>query len=228
MRPIVRPSALSGELGANIELRTGNVQFIDIGAQGRIDIEDSLWLAFFVGKFQIRSQSRYMFDRSGFFHLRYNRTIFPELVFELFSQQEYNQSIRLKNRALIGSGFRVPVFWSEATHLAIGTSWMYEYEERTTSTNAEETPFKRVHRWNNYIVCRYGGIPHIVVANTLYIQPRFDVWADVRLLDEGLVVLEISKAFSITNSLTYRFDNIPPSGVQSSDLSLKTGILFSF
>jgi hypothetical protein len=228
MRLAKQSTGFSGELGSAMEFHTGNVEYIDIGLKGRLDFDDSLWLAFITGNFQLRSQSKNVFDRSGFIHARYNRSVSPWMILETFAQQEYNKSLRLKNRSLLGAGARIPAITDDDLVAILGSSWMYEYEERSDYKSGDEPPITRVHRWNTYVVLRYLGIPRVQFSNTVYFQPRVGHWSDLRILDEGALNVELSRTLSITNSLAFRFDHEPPPGVRQSDLAFRTGILFSF
>jgi hypothetical protein len=219
---------ITGETGFEAAISAGNVEFIDIGLRGRVDYEDTLWLAFVTGTFQMRSQSRNVFDRSAFVHGRYNRAVRAGLVVEAFGQLEYNKSLRLKNRSLAGAGVRIPALDLQGFSAIFGTAWMYEYEERSGTGADLDSPISRAHRWSSYIVLRYQGDPGIRFSNTVYIQPHIGAWSDIRVLDEGSLVIVLTKAVSFTNTLSYRFDHEPPSGVKTTDAAYRAGILLSF
>jgi hypothetical protein len=224
-----RPAfGLSGETRADAEFHSGNIDFLQVGVRGRLDYDDSLWLAFIIGNYQLRRKSHDVFDRSAFVHARYNRTIAPLLVLEVFAQQEYNKSLQLKNRSLAGCGVRIPVVRSEDLYAFLGTAWMYEYEERSIGASDPAPPIRKAQRWSSYAIVRYLGVPHLQCMNTVYVQPRFDRWSDIRILDEGLLLFEISKRFGVTNTLSLRFDHEPPEGVKQTDVTFCAGVLFSF
>lgn len=64
------------------------------------------------------------FVNEGFQHLRYNNSLRKKLTFEIFAQAQFNEQLKLKLRALAGTGLRFTLINKAKAKTFLGTSIM--------------------------------------------------------------------------------------------------------
>ena len=160
----------------------------------------------------------------GFEHLRYNYKIKPWLRAEAFSQAQFNSIIKVKFRGLVGAGPRFQLVQKKKVWLALGTLYMYEYEE----VSGEQATIHRDHRLSSYL--SFSVFPGKVFSftSTTYFQPKFTQFSDYRISTENRVNLKINKQLSATISFSLLHDSNPPQDVPQTIYEFKNGIAFSF
>ena len=215
-------------LDGEIEYKTGNVEFLDYEVQGRIDYIDSTFKVFFITEYAFTSSDGKAFARRGFYHLRYNQVINDWLTWEVFGQEEDSRSLKLKNRWIVGSGPRFSLLRKEKMFLALGSTYMYEHEHLIEPVDPADDVVVRVHRWNNYLTYRIETDNRISWLSTVYVQPRFDAFDDVRVFGETALGFGLWDFLTLKNSFKIRYDSQPPVGIKETDIALTTGIVVSF
>jgi putative salt-induced outer membrane protein YdiY len=79
-------------------------------------------------------------------------------------------------------------------------------------------------RWNNYLtLMALQDTERVSLANTVYVQPRFDDPADTQIFDELSMRVSLDERFSLTLGLTVRYDSRPPRSVETYDVKLTQG-----
>ena len=111
---------------------------------------------------------------------------------------------------LFGLGPRfVPVNNGEFS-LAIGSDYMIEYEALDASQVLSPLPPQTlVHRWSSYLSLVYAANDRLRMSSTTYLQPRFDMFSDLRLLSEGMLDVTLLDPISIRLTLRLRWDSEP-------------------
>jgi len=105
----------------------------------------------------------------------------------------------------------------------LGTLYMFEQEkieDEDTSNNS--------HRLSVYLNMQFDIQENVHFFNTVYVQPRFDRFSDIRILNEGQLKVDITEHFGFTLEVMTRFDNNPPVDVKKHDLELMNGVFFKF
>jgi len=166
----------------------------------------------------------------AFAHARYNYRFLPWLSAEAFVQVEQNKFQRLALRQLDGVGVRFGIVQRDAVQVFYGTAWMLDYEK----LNDDDGVFGPFHgpawfaqRWSNYaaIGLRLGSRARF--ADTLYVQPRFNGFSDVRLLNDASFVVDIDKRFSAKIICQVHHNTTPPSRVQPTDVDTLTSLVLT-
>ena len=66
------------------------------------------------------------------------------------------------------------------------------------------------------------------VGATVYVQPRFDQWADVRVLSQASLTVHLAEAVRLVTEFHLNYDSRPPDEVESLDLALQNRVGVSF
>lgn len=165
----------------------------------------------------------------SFVHFRYNYLLLHDwLLAEAFVQQQHDKFQRLLLRELLGLGPRFVLAEEEDFRLAYGTSWMLEYERIAVAPGANDNPDILAHRWNNYFSAMVRPDDRVRAVATIYVQPRFDEWDDVRVLFETAVQSDLTKVFGLKVLATIRHDTQPPTAVKRTDLEVKNAFVIKF
>lgn len=209
-------------LGVDLSFRRGNVEKSDYLLDGVLGWRKGNHLVFgkILGEFEDASGSQIY--NAAFAHLRYNLQLKTPITPEIFSQYQFDKSLKLNTRFLIGSGIRLEGNVADNLYLAFGTGYMWEqefYEQDTSLT----TP-----RWTNYLVVNWRPRPLFSISNTLYFQPAFDDFGFVRILDEGSLRVDLTRHVVLRMTVNYRYDSDPLFQLRKYDISLTNGLEVRF
>lgn len=167
----------------------------------------------------------------AFLHLRYNYRVLPFLWGEAFVQVEENQFQRLALRQLDGLGVRFGIVQRDEVQLFYGTAWMLDYEKLNDDPGVYG-PFPGARwfaqRWSNYVAVgvRVGSRGRF--ANALYVQPRWNGFSDLRLLNDASFAIDIDKRFSAKILCQVHHNTTPPSRVKPTDVDTLTSLVLTF
>ena len=200
----------------------GNSDLVQFGLAPGFVWRQSRHQTFMINELETASANGGDLVNKGFSHLRYNYQLNRIWVYELFSQAQYDKSQDLKARYLAGSGIRIRLVQKEASQLAVGITAMYEYEELDTGD------LIRIIRGSNYLSFRAAKKNRIAASATVYVQPKYADFHDIRVLGEAALGVSVSTHLSVTNTLTYRYDSEPPIGIKEYDLKIKGGLGLAF
>ena len=110
-----------------------------------------------------------------------------------------------------------------------GTGAMLEWERLDPGAVDPGDPVARdTVRMANVGVLRYETERGLRVLNILYVQPRFDVPADMRILNDLGITVPVSERVRLSVSGEWRRDTRPPAKLKKDDLTLKWGIALDF
>lgn len=244
----LRPNALKEGFSANLEgsfsLSKGNVDLLDVGGAARLQYQTLYPQADKADKETPRHVSQQIFIQSSaqwsqsngedivnqaFVHTRWTGMWRPRLGSEVFLQYQFNEFLRLKVRALAGTGVRADLIHSKPLMLWIGSGYMLEFTELTSIPGSLDPPNTLEHRWTNYVNLRLALLKdRLFIQNTVYAQPRFDKFKDVRILEDFGILAQVSERFGIGTKLTVLHDSAPPQGVKKTDLRLASTLNWSF
>jgi putative salt-induced outer membrane protein YdiY len=225
------------ELNASITLKRGNTESLAVGAGSKLrfltlhhdaDLPKGgepwfrdRFLA--VGNFTYESSSGDRIDNEAFAHLRWTRMWHPRVGHELYSQVEYAEFRRLNRRLLFGGGVRTVIANREIVQFWVGTGYFVELEDydlselRPIDFESQQTN----HRWSSYVALKLNDKEENVQwVNTLYIQPRFDDFADYQLLYESSLSVVILGPMTLGVELEVQHDSRPVPVIEKTDVTL--------
>jgi hypothetical protein len=235
-------AGFSGGLDGSLSISKGNIDLVDVGGAGRVQYQTLYaparapgalpWIHYrtFVtasGRFAERADATFI--SQAFLFGRWTAMWFPRVGTDLFLQFQFNELLRLRRRSLAGAGLRIELVHDPAFVLSAGAGYMIEYEKIDVAPGASDVPTVRAHRLASSLTARLALFDGALLAqNTLFFQPRFDGWGDVRVLDDFQVVTKVTEVLSLGTTISVFYDSAPPTGVLPVDLRLTTTVRLSF
>ena len=186
------------------------------------------WIKFLSG-FKFLSEEKTSLIRRYFGQLRYNFILSDAYRTFVFYQLQHNRSLLLKNRQLIGVGFRGSFAISDLTQFDLGTGLMVERESLDSEKiTPDDDPISKDFRLANLFLLRHTFNQLFSIMNVAYFQPRVTDFKDFRLFDELSLIINIRTNFKLDVSLVWLYDSRPPMTVKRYDFSMKNGVIFHF
>lgn len=215
-------------LGGDVVVESGHAELFEVGANLRFDFRRAPHYAFTTGEVRYGTKDGDPYRDRMFGHLRYNYRLLPWLVGELFTQLQRDGFARLHLRVLAGGGLRIQYLDGEHVNLFQGTTPMYEYENLNQTPRDAHSATVSTARWSNYLNVRLQIAERTHGSATVYVQPRFDAWDDVRVLNQLALTVHLTDAVRLTTEFNLNYDSRPPGQVAPLDLALRNGLQVSF
>jgi len=223
------PPGRSGTLGADVAIRTGNVDFIALNFRARMYVVTDTETRLLIGNGGVGFLDSSRFASSGLLHYRRSYTAVDErFTPEWFGQVNYDRSQFLTFRAVGGAGARTSFAQGEWGHFGAGTDVMLEYENLSlpdTSTHPDQTLEVR---WSHYLKLRVVPTETLVITSTTYIQPALRSFGDYRALENLRLAASITETLALTVSFDLRYDSRAPAEISALDTSLRTGLTYTY
>jgi hypothetical protein len=229
LRKQLTKEGVHGRLGGSITTYNGNTRGTELGGSTLVGYRSGRDLGYLNINANYSNFSGEVQVANAFIHLRYNYKINDWLAAEAFAQAENDRFRRLRLRTLFGVGLRFTVAETEMVSLFYGVSYMYEHTELSESVADRPVRPNDVSRMNNYAALLLVLDPgRAALSNTMYFQPRFDDFSDVRLLD--ILSLDVSITGRISASLqgTLRCEAPVPPTLKPVDLMVKNMLGVTF
>ena len=222
------PLGRSGSFGGDLTVRTGNVDLVQVGFNGRHNVVEDGVTTLIVGNggFGLLGGSR--FASSGLLHYRRTYRLVDWISPEWYGQVNYDRAQSLEFRTVVGGGVRTPVARGAWGQFGAGTGLMLEHERLALPDTALHPPRTTVVRSSSFLTLRLVPGEQIVISSTTYLQPDVTDWGDLRMLENLRLSAPISEDLSLTVSFDMRFDSEPPDGIARLDATLRTGITYTY
>ncbi|MGE3802919.1 MAG: DUF481 domain-containing protein [Candidatus Kapaibacterium sp.] len=220
---------VTNNLSLDFSFYSGNTDFFKIGGNYRGDFLAGDFYSFLIMNYQYGEESKEIFVRNGFSHLRGVYTIVPTVRAELFTQLGFDDFILQRNRFLVGGGGRFTIREIRDStldfSLYLGVGGMYEREDEGDDTLSIITELPRS---TNYLSMAFSIYKKFGLKIVTYYQPAVTRFQDFRILLDAGFGFEILTGLSVTTSVDWRYDSDPFPGVESYDLSLSNGLTLTF
>lgn len=169
-------------------------------------------------------------QNNRFAHARWTAMWHERIGSEMFGQYQFKEFARLQARILSGVGPRANLVHLKTLKVQAGTAYMFEYEQLQRQDPNDPKPDPTVaHRWSNLLTIELASVEGILaVANTVYVQPRFDDFSDYRLLDEVAIDIRVTEVLSIGSAIGVAYDSEPPAGVENKDITFEQTFKLTF
>jgi len=218
-------------LTANLAVtgRRGNAEIFVVDASGIAGIvRGNHWTRIIFGGTYLSDGSRSLLD-ARFAQLRYSWSFRPGAQTFHFVQAQQNETLRLRSRFLVGSGVQADLVRTERSSLTLGTGAMLESERLAPeAVNPGDATDSDVVRMSNLGVFRHETERGVRILNIFYVQPRFDAFSDLRVLNELGVTFPVTDQVRLTMSGEWRRDTRPPANLKRDDVTLRMGISLDF
>lgn len=211
----------------DLSYSSGNTDLLTLRTRFRTDYLSKSFHSFLFGSLQHGRKDDDLFTSKGIAHARFIRNLTHHILVESFVQKQFNESILLMDRNLIGGGFRFAFSTPEARiNSYFGTGIMWEHESINDSDKG--VIVTRIPRSTNYISWKAELDDRISTSATGYYQVSLEDVTDFRMLFEGSISFSLSKRLTMPLSANFRFDNSPPTGIRKHDLEIFNGLSYTF
>ncbi len=211
----------------DLSYSSGNTDLLTLRTRFRTDYLSKSFHTFLFGSFQHGRKDEDLFTSKGIAHARLIRNLTQYIFVESFVQKQFNESILLMDRNLIGGGFRFAFSMPEARiNSYFGTGIMWGHESINDSDKG--VIVTRIPRSTNYISWKAELDDRISTSATGYYQVSLEDGTDYRILFEGSISFSLSKRLTMPLSANFRFDNSPPAGIRKHDLEIFNGLSYTF
>lgn len=183
-------------------------------------------LYLFLANYDISKSKGKTLTNNAFLHFRYNRKINGFIRWEAFTQLQFNEITRVKNRWLLGTGPRWKLLDKEVGALYLGNAYMFEINQEK---NLSDSIIRQIdNRFSNYLSFSIFPNELISIISTTYYQPKINDWNDFRVSNVSDFRAKISKHLVIGLSYRLSFDSDPAEGIPNLNHSFenKLGIFF--
>ncbi|MBM4343951.1 MAG: DUF481 domain-containing protein [Deltaproteobacteria bacterium] len=225
---------LSGQVSVGGDWLLGNSQLLTGAGNASVFVrgEHGMVLATVSGAYGVKgtgaSYADEPFQAKVFEHLRLRRGLAQGWSFEAFAQHEYDRWRRLKTRIVAGGGVRLDVDAMQGVHVALGLAHLSQWEELLKPRAGDLSGLVSEQRLSSYLVAAAEVSATASALVTLYAQPRWADWADLRGLVDVALVVTVSKATALRVNWVLGYDTRPPAGVRGYDGTGKISFVAGF
>lgn len=227
MKQMRLESGLYNSIALDLTYRSGNTDLLTSRTRFRSDYLTKAYHSFVFGSLQQGRKSGEFFINKGMVHARIIRSLTQNTLFESFVQKQFNESILLNDRNLVGGGVRFASHPRNSPfNLYLGVGAMWEHER--INDKADGTITTRIVRSTNYINWTGQLDERITTSATGYYQAYVRRFQDYRILFEGSITFRLTTKLSFPFRVNFRYDNEPPIGIQKHDVEIFNGLRYTF
>lgn len=225
----------AGQLGLSASYAAGNVQLLRLGASAKAQHQSfwpgkqegsapwlkQRWMA--LGSLSMGRAAGKLVENQGLVHLRWTRMWVRRWGSEVFLQTRFNEFLRLRQRALLGLGFRFD-YLNRAGWLGwMGSAYMLEYNRLIQNVEGDQEDWSLEHRWSNYVALRKSHWDdRLLFQATAFVQPRFDALSDLRVFATLDVIAKVGPRVGFGFNAALAHDARPPTEVKKTDIRLSS------
>ncbi len=218
-------SGFIGENNFSFQLTGTNVQLLRFSNNLAMQYKTSHNLFLFLSNVNFAFSDKTDFERSWFFHLRYNFIKLDYLAYEVFSQYQVDRPLRIQNRILSGAGLRIDFLPERKYKLDWGILAMHEYENELENEIVHDDI-----RMSTYLSTLAKFNNSSVFSAIAYCQPRLDYWRDFRFSVQAKLSFWLWEAMRFNILISVNYDRFPVSGpaIPKWTYKLSSGISVKF
>ena len=214
-------------INLDLAYRSGNTELLTLRTRFRSDYLSKTYHGFIFGSLQQGRKNGVFFTNKGMAHGRIIWNLIDHILIESFIQKQFNESILLNDRNLVGGGVRFAARSPESRfNLYLGTGAMWEHERINDKVVGDITT--RIIRSTNYINWTAQLDERISTSAIAYYQVHVRRAADYRILFEGSILFRLTTKLAFPLRVNFRYDNEPPTGIQKHDLEIFNGLSYTF
>lgn len=221
-------TGFSTSVDVDFSANTGNVDFQQFGAGGRLNYNWGESYTFLVFKGALGWTNGKQYSNDALVHLRNVNTLNEVLQLELFTQLDYNKKRLLNVRELIGAGLRYKIFSDEFMKFRLALAYMYEIEKYDLQINSIHPANRYANRMSSYITFEIKIQENLGITSITYYQPEISMFDDYRVLSDNSLSVALGKVIDLNINFSLRFDSNPPDNIEDLDTATKVGITFNF
>jgi hypothetical protein len=224
LRKVTDTSGFSGSASINFSLKRDVNDYFSFSNVVHLQYKMKKHLILLKNDIELKSFEGNKFENAGITHLRYNYKFYYRIVWEIFTQAQYNKVSKINFRGLIGTGPRFKLTNSENYKFYLGTHIMYEQEELSDGV----TPIQRDFRSTSYLSFSLYPTKNVSIISTTYYQPKLKDFGDYRISNQTSLLIDVFKNFAFKTSYVFIYDETPAIGIPNSQYNLESGFVYSF
>ncbi len=214
-------------INLDLTYRSGNSDLLTTRTRFRSDYLTKAYHGFVFGSLQQGRKDGAFFINKGMAHARIIRNLTQHVLLESFLQKQFNESILLNDRNLVGGGVRFASHPRDSKfNLYLGIGAMWEHERIHDKERGEITT--RIVRSTNYINWTGQLDERITTSATGYYQVYLRRFQDYRILFEGSITFRLTTKLAFPLRVNFRYDSEPPNGVRKHDVEIFNGLRYTF
>ena len=214
-------------INLDLAYHAGNTTLLTLRTRFRTDYLAKTYHGFIFGSLQQERRSGTFLTNKGMAHGRIIRKFTQHLLIESFIQKQFNESILLNDRNLVGGGVRFATHPPKSRfNLYLGIGAMWEHERINDAEIGEITT--RIIRSTNYINWTGRLDERITTSATGYYQIHVKRVQDYRILFQGSITFRVTTKLAFPIRLNFRYDSEPPTGIQKHDVEIFNGLSYTF
>lgn len=159
-------------------------------------------------------------------HLRYIHTFYErkDLIYETFGQSQTNEFTKVKNRFLLGGGYRYHLLHESIGKVYIGAGAFYEHINYTTEIDPRENNV----RANLYVSYTNQLGDDAKISYIGYYQPKFSNFSDYIVTNIVELEVHVYQKLFISVKVNYDYDAKPAIEVKKRDFTQTTSLVYKF
>lgn len=215
----------SGFANADFSLYQSDNTLLSVNGNIQMEYGNKKSFILSLTNYQLVKSGSEHFLNNGFQHFRYNYTLQPWLIYELFSQGQYNEQISVLFRGLIGTGLRYKIPIIKNQKVFVGTAMMWEYNS-LKDTNI----IRRDWRISSYISVNFTFGKTLGFVSTTYFQPLLSDFESYRISSQSSLLISLSKHMQFTSEFIVSgdFNKYLPKNITKIIYSISNGIRWNF
>ena len=214
-------------INLDLTYRSGNSDLLTTRTRFRSDYLTKTYHGFMFGSLQQGRKDDVFFVNKGMAHARIIRSLTQHILFESFGQKQFNESILLSDRNLVGGGVRFASHPRNSRfNLYLGIGAMWEHERINDKESGTITT--RIVRSTNYINWTGQLDERVTTSATGYYQVYVRRFQDYRILFEGSITFRLTTKLSFPLRVNFRYDSEPPTGIRKHDVEIFNGLRYTF
>jgi putative salt-induced outer membrane protein YdiY len=227
-RQVEDAGGFSGSFAFGAEAQTGNTDIQELAVEGRLDYVNPSVTTFILTNNDFGWEQGQRFSNEAVVHIRQMYRLREGLRLEVFGQYNFDKTIFINHRGLLGGGLRLRLLDKKMLKLWGGSGYMLEHERLGIPATGPHPDRTTVSRWTNYLSSRLNINDRLASAWTIYAQPRFRAMQDFRLLSNINIEVDLGGPVVLTLSFQMRYDSRPPGGIKKTDTKIEHAIAIVF
>tara|TARA_Y100000589_G_scaffold332187_1_gene390071 strand:+ start:3083 stop:3823 length:741 start_codon:yes stop_codon:yes gene_type:complete len=172
----------------------------------------------FMNKIDINKAASSEISNNGYQHVRFLYNLKKNFFIESFIQNQYDLIQDVKNRKIIGLGFKRTILNLNY----IGMSIFYEYELLIDDI------LNKCYRFNLYNQLYFKIFNNLTSSSFLYIQPSLINFSDLRLTFKSTFSVPLFKQFFFNLTILFTHDSSPAFNIPKTNYHILNGLKFKF
>ena len=214
---------LHGDVKLQLSIQKTTKSFVSISNGGHLTYFMLRQSVLLFGNYSLAKGEGENFTNNGSIHLRYNRSLSNRIELELFSQSQFNSLTKIDHRFLNGVGLRFQLTDYDNARFYWGIAYMNELEK--LSGNSQDL---FANRFSSYFSFSLLPQDDVSFSSTTYVQPRFGMLSDYRVLNDNELSLDITDRLSLSINFQIFYDTETPSSVPNLTYDLSNGLNYKF